>query len=176
MTIFKNYVYDKDDVKFTISASGVSKTNVQRFIATIPKRHFKGLHTLYFLKLSKKEMYGIVKRNHHPGETDFNRDYHAMCYEDENGFMKIKVYISDDFYRELNKTKLWVDMIRGAILHELGHYHIHKHELDNEFNEIDNEHLVDRFVERNSNIRLLMLVNYKKIRKFDKIWDRIEKT
>lgn len=171
---FKVLRYQKNDIDFRILTSGVSKTNVKRFIAKIPKKHFKGIDSLYFLKISDEQMYELVSHHHHTGETDFNRAYHASMYEDENSLMKIAVYITDDFYREINQNKVWIDMIRGAILHELGHHLIHQHGFDDVYDEVYNEHLVDRFVERNSDMRLLMLVSPKKIREFNEIWDRIE--
>lgn len=171
---FNELRYQKDDVDFRILTYKISKTIIKSSIAKIPKRYFKGIDILYFIKFSREEMYDFVSHNHHPGETDFNRAYHAMFYVDKDDLMKIAIYISDDFYRELNQTRKWIDMIRGAILHELGHYHIHINGLDYEFNDADNELLVDRFVERNLNMRLLMLVSLKKIKKFDAVWDKLD--
>jgi len=173
---FKVLRFQKDDIEFRMLSAGISKTNIQRFIAKIPKKYFKGIDTVFFAKLSEKQMYDLVSRHHHPGETDFNRAYHAILYEDDDGLMKIAVYISEDFYREINKNKVWVDMIRGAILHELGHHLIHQHGFDNEFDEVYTEHAVDRFVERHSDMRLLMLVSPKKIQHFDEVWNEIEKS
>ena len=171
---FKVLTYRKNDIEFRMLSSGVSKTNAHRFIAKIPKKYFKGIEAVFFVKLSNEQMYELVSHHHHPGETDFNRAYHAIIYEDDDGLAKIAVYMTDDFYREVNRNKVWVDMIRGAILHELGHYLLHQHGFDNEFDEVYTEHAVDRFVERHSDMRLLMLVSPKKIRRFDEVWDEIE--
>lgn len=170
---FKRFKYTKNDIKFKILSSGISKTNISRFIAKIPKKYFKGINKLVFLKISDHEMYTLISNHHHSGETNFNRNYHGTLYEDDDGSMNIAIYVTDDFYKELNKNKVWIDIIRGIILHELGHHLIHLHGLDNTFNEVNNELLVDRFMERNSDIRVLMLVSPKKIREFDKIWDKI---
>ena len=171
---FKVLAFKKNDIEFRMLSAGVSKRNVERFIAKIPKKYFKGIEAVFFVKLSNEQMYELVSRHHHPGETDFNRAYHAIIYEDDDGLTKIAVYMTDDFYREINQTKVWAEMIRGAILHELGHHLLHQHGFDNEFDEVYTEHAVDRFVERHSDMRLLMLVSPKKIRRFDEVWNEIE--
>ena len=171
---FKVLTYRKNDIEFRMLSAGVSKRNVGRFIAKIPKKYFKGIEAIFFVKLSNEQMYELVSRHHHPGETDFNRAYHAIIYEDDDGLTKIAVYMTDDFYREINQTKVWAEMIRGAILHELGHHLLHQHGFDNEFDEVYTEHAVDRFVERHSDMRLLMLISPKKIRRFNEVWNEIE--
>lgn len=175
MTIFKNFIYNKNDVKFTISSSGVSKTNVRRFIAKIPKKYFKGINKLYFIKTTDEEMRDFIAAHHHTGETRFNRNYHGIIFEDNDGEMNIAVYMTADFYRELSKQSGWIIAIRGVILHELGHFLAHKHGFGETYNEKNNEDFVDRFVERNSDLRFMMFSSPSKIREYNKIWDKIEK-
>ena len=174
MTTFKNYLYDKHNVRFNILSSGVSKTNIKRFIARIPVRYFKGINKLYFVKTTDEEMHDFIAAHHHTGETKFNRSYHGIIFEGDDDKINIAVYMTNDFYRELNKKSVWVSSIRMIILHELGHFLVWKHGFGSTYNEKDNEDLADRFVERNSNMRFMMFSSPSKIREFYEIWDRIE--
>lgn len=170
----KNYVYNKKGVKFKIASSGVSKTNILKCIAKIPKKYFKGIDTLHFQKLNDEKMYNFVSQYHHEWEERFNRNYHGIIFEDNDGNIHIGIFISDDFYRELSQDQLSVDLIRRAIIHELGHHLAIKHGYGGTFSEKENEDFIDRFVERHTSFRFLMFVSPKKIREYDRIWNEIE--
>lgn len=174
MVVYKLYKYNKQNVQFDVLSLGVSRTKILSFMATIPVKYFDGIDRLYFMKVSKEELLEVVYRQHHYWEKDLNRSYHAFIYEDNDGKINIAVYISNEFYREAKPGSVWTSSIRRALLHELGHHLLHKRGLDDIYDEKKVEELVDRFSERHSDMRVLMLVSQKKKHEYDKIWDEIE--
>ena len=169
---FKSYTYAKNDINFKILAAGISRTNIKRYIAKIPKKYFKGLNKIYMLRVTEEKMYEIVSRSHHPWETDFNRSYHAVFYVDEGDVPNIVFYITDDFYKTLNNEPNLVFLVRTVILHELGHFLIYKKGIYEDFTEQEHEYIAERFVELNSDVHgltILMPVSLKRKRELDKV-------
>lgn len=167
----KSYRYTKQGLNLKIISGGVSKTHIIEFLRTIPTKHMKRLDTLFFVDRLPEGKIG------HEWEAKRNdRGYYAVYYRLYSGEMNIGIYITRDFLAAINKNRMWVSMIRRAILHELAHHLVDVSGKNHLYPEREMEDFVDRYTERHSNMKVLLFKSPATIRKYDMVWDEIERT
>lgn len=165
-----SYRYTKQGLSLRVISEGVSKTHIREFLRKIPANHMKRLNTLYFVDHLPDYL-----RKHEWESKEAHKNYNAVYYRTQGGEMNIAIYIDRKFLSSIYKNRVWVHLIRQAILHEIGHHLVDLSGKNTLFNEREMEDFVDRYTERRSNTRVLIMKPYQLLEKYDRHWVEIER-
>jgi len=165
-----SYRYTRQGLNLKVISQGVSKTHVREFLRTLPAKHMRRLNTIYFVGHIPPDL-----PRHNWDSQNPHENFDAIYIRHPNGEMNIGLYISQNFLSKVNKNRMWLHMIRRVLLHEIGHHLTDITGNNFLFAEREMEDFVDRYTERRSNMRVLMLKPNSVIQKYDKHWIEIER-